>query len=501
MGHVHHVATRRGFLVRFVAAGAGTFALPLIQACAPAPAAAPTSAPAPPAQPTAAPTTAPAAAPTAAPAAKPAAAATTAPTTAPAAVAAKPATDTAWEDMWKKAGQPYSGATLRLPVGGRGHWGANEEASKDFARLTGIKSVWENISDAQLFDKLFLDLTSKAGAYDLVPLNYGWFASFMSGNHLEAIKKYLDDDRFPKVDMAAFVPALVDTYTVWEGVQYGLPWLGDAMILPYNTEHFKAAGFDPAVPPKTWDEVIEFGKKLTTGDQYGFALMGGRQAQAMCTYSAILFSYGTKFYDDAGKPQFATDNGVKAMNVMSQLVPISPPSAKTWGIDQAAESVAQGGVSMEIQWPGILAGLIDPQKSKVVGKMAFGPPPVRGPLGGWGIAISSWSKNKEAAWLMMNYLTTPRIQREYAPRGYAITAKALFTDPDVAKVYPYAKPFGDALGIGYPWPRTADTNEVVDIMSKHINAVIVGDEKPDDGAKAMNQEVETLRRERGLITS
>ena len=135
---------------------------------------------------------------------------------------------------------------MRLPVGGRGHWGANEEASKDFERITGIKSIWENISDAQLFDKLFLDLTSHAGAYDLVPLNYGWFSSFMSGNHLEAVKKYLDDERFPKVDMAAFVPALVDTYTVWEGVQYGLPWLGDAMILPYNTDHFKAAGLDPA---------------------------------------------------------------------------------------------------------------------------------------------------------------------------------------------------------------------------------------------------------------
>ncbi len=71
----------------------------------------------------------------------------------------------------------------------------------------------------------------------------------------------------------------------------------------------------------------------------------------------------------------------------------------------------------------------------------------------------------------------------------------------MAKVYPYAKPFGDALGIGYPWPRTADTNEVVDIMAKHINSVVVGDEKPEDGARAMNKEVEDLRRDRGLITS
>jgi hypothetical protein len=36
-------------------------------------------------------------------------------------------------------------------------------------------------------------------------------------------------------------------------------------------------------------------------------------------------------------------------------------------------------------------------------------------------------------------------------------------------------------------------------MSKHVNAVIVGDEKPDEGARTMNQEVEDLRRERGLI--
>ena len=151
MGHVHLVTTRRAFLSRFAALGAGAFALPLIQACAPAqPAAAPTTAPARLPRPRRPPPSRPPRRPRAAAA-----------TTAPAAVAAKPAADTGWDDMWKKAGHAYQGVTLRLPVGGRGHWGANEEASKDFEKLTGIKSVWENISDAQLFDKLFLDLTSQ----------------------------------------------------------------------------------------------------------------------------------------------------------------------------------------------------------------------------------------------------------------------------------------------------------------------------------------------------
>lgn len=492
------VTSRRRFLVRFGTLAATGLALPLIQACSQAPATTPTTAPAAPTA-AAAPTSGPPATAAAAPTVAPVAAAQA--TTAPAAATAQPAGDSQWEDTWKKAAAPYQGVTVRLPVGGRGHWGANEEASKDFERITGIKSVWENISDAQLYDKLFLDLTSQSGAYDLVPLNYAWFGGFMSGNHLEPVEKYLIDERFPKVDMNAFIPKLIEVYTVWEGKQYGLPWLGDAMIFPYNIEHFKDAGLDPQAPPQSWDQVVDYGKKLTKGDRYGFSLMGGRQVQAMCTYAAILFSYGKDFYDGSGKPQFATDEGIKAMSVIADLVPVSPPSAKTWEIDQAAEAVAQGTASMEIQWPGILAGLIDPQKSMVLGKMAFGPPPVRGPLGGWGIAISAHSKNKEPAWLLMNYLTTPRIQKQYAPKGYAITATALFQDPAVEKVYPYAKPFGQALSIGYPWPRTEESNDVFTIMAKHVNAVVVSDEKPDEGARAMNQEVEDLRRERGFITS
>jgi multiple sugar transport system substrate-binding protein len=499
MGYWQPTTSRRRFLVQCGALGAG-LAVPLLQACSQAPTAAPTSAPAPAAAAT--PTTAAAqAAPTAA--AKPTAAptavavATTAPTTA----AAQPTADSAWEDVWKKAAAPYQGVTLRLPVGQQGHWGVNEEASKEFERITGIKSIWENNPYEQLYDKVFLDLTSQSGTYDIIPLNYAWFGGFMSGNHLEPVESYLNDPRFPKVDMSIFVPKLVEVYTVWEGKQYGLPWLGDAMIFPYNMEHFKDAGLDPNAPPKDWDQVIEYGKKLTKGDRYGFSLMGGRQIQAMCTYAAILFSYNKDFYDDSGKPQFATPEGIKAMEVIANLVPISPPSSKTWEIDQAAEAVAQGVASMEIQWPGILGGLVDPQKSKVLGKMGYGAPPVRGPLGGWGIAMSAHSKNKEPAWLMMNYLTTTRIQKQYAPKGYAITATALFQDPDIQKVYPYAKPFGDALAIGYPWPRTPESNDVFTIMAKHVNAVVVGDEKPDDGARAMNQEVEDLRRERGFITS
>jgi ABC-type glycerol-3-phosphate transport system substrate-binding protein len=121
--------------------------------------------------------------------------------------------------------------------------------------------------------------------------------------------------------------------------------------------------------------------------------------------------------------------------------------------------------------------------------MAYAPPPGRGPLGGWGAAISAYSRNKEATWLLINYLTTPRIQKEYAAKGYAITAEALFSDPEIQKVYPYAEAAGQAMASGYPWPRSQESVDVFTIMTEHCNAVVVGQEEPEAAARAMDAEV------------
>lgn len=418
----------------------------------------------------------------------------------PPAIISRQSEDTEWDDMWKRAAEPFAGANVRVPAGPiEGHFGANAEAAAVFAELTGITSEWEAIPYDQQYQKIFLDLTSQSGTYDLIPLNYAWFGGFMSGNHLEPVEQYLNDERFPAVDMNAFIPRLIEVYTIYEGVQYGLPWLGDAMIFPYNTQHFSDVGLDPATPPSTWDEVIQFGQQLTTGDRYGFALMGGRQVQVMCTYAAILFAQDVNFYDDAGRPLFDTPEGHRAMEMMVDLAAIAPPAATTWDIVAAAEAVAQGVCSTELQWPGVLGTLLEPD-APVAGQMAYAPPPGRGPLGGWGAAISAYSANKEATWLLMNYLTTPRIQKEYAAQGYAITAEALFLDPEIQEIYPFAEAAGAAMATGQPWPRTPESNDVFTIMSKHINAVVVGEAEPDAASVAMNEEVLALREERGMIT-
>ena len=52
-------------------------------------------------------------------------------------------------------------------------------------------------------------------------------------------------------------------YNSAEGQIWTMPFNNSVPVLYYNRDLFVAAGLDPDKPPTTWDEVIEYGKKLT----------------------------------------------------------------------------------------------------------------------------------------------------------------------------------------------------------------------------------------------
>lgn len=409
-----------------------------------------------------------------------------------------------FEAAYEAAAAPFRGKdiTLRLPVGGEGFWTLWEtKISPRFTELTGIKTQFESANYEQVYEKTFLDLGAKSGTYDVFDLNYTWFGQFIAADGLAVIEPWLSDPKMPKVDVTGYIPALLDTYGKWEGKLYGLPLISDAMIFPYNMTHFKDAGLDPEKPPTTWDEVYTYGKQLMTGDRAGFALMGGRQIQAMCTYAAIFFGLAHKgFYNDDGTSAFASPEGQQAMDIIAiQLPEISPPAATTWDIVQASEAVAQGKCSMEIQWPGILQSLVDP-KAPVAGQMGYAAPPGGTVLGGHGVGVSNYSKNKDAAYLYSAYSTAPEIQKQYVADGYTISWQSLFTDPEVQKSNPYIVPFGKALATGIGFPKFEDSPQIFDIMVKHISSAISKQVTTKAALDAMNAEMNALRKEKGYIT-
>ena len=65
-----------------------------------------------------------------------------------------------------------------------------------------------------------------------------------------------------------YVPGILDGLK-HDGNIYGVICEASAPVLFYNKAHFLEAGLDPDAPPKTWDELIEMGKKLVKYDENG----------------------------------------------------------------------------------------------------------------------------------------------------------------------------------------------------------------------------------------
>ncbi|MBF0194848.1 MAG: sn-glycerol-3-phosphate ABC transporter substrate-binding protein UgpB [Magnetococcales bacterium] len=73
-------------------------------------------------------------------------------------------------------------------------------------------------------------------------------------------------------DAKQYIASISGYYTSKNGEMLSLPFNSSTPVLYYNKKAFKKAGLDPAKPPKTWQQVEVFAKKLiASGYECGFS--------------------------------------------------------------------------------------------------------------------------------------------------------------------------------------------------------------------------------------
>jgi len=117
----------------------------------------------------------------------------------------------------------------------------------------------------------------------------------------------------------------------------------------------------------------------------------------------------------------------------------------------------------------VFAGSInDPEKSKVVGKVGWAPHPMgtrRGSqTGGFGIGIPANAQNKDAAFLLMQWLTSKETDKKIALAGGNPSRYSTHADPEVNEKFPHMAIFGEALQHADP-----DWRPIIPVWGK-INA-------------------------------
>jgi len=277
----------------------------------------------------------------------------------------------------------------------------------------------------QLTSKQILDVQSGTGEFDVFDYFYFGLGDLIDAGALVDLTDWIDKNS-RQIGVDGYLPSVYDPYTLLDGRRWGLPYDGDVHILFYNAELLERHGLEP---PTTWDEYDEIAAKITRdsrGAAYG-AIVSGQQVPMIlgCSYINRLTGYGGDLVDADGKPQLTSDASIAALQHLVDVAPVALPTPLQIGFDQANQAFLSGQGALLDTWTDMALRAEDPTASKIVGRWGAVSLPVGGANrtprtaldAGFGLGISTASKNPEAAAAFINWATA-------APQNLAVSSTA-----------------------------------------------------------------------------
>jgi ABC-type glycerol-3-phosphate transport system substrate-binding protein len=293
---------------------------------------------------------------------------------------------------------------------------AQETAIKDFEKNNDAVVELTVFPYVELQDKLLTAVAAGKGP-DILLLDQIWVAQYASAGFIEPL-----DDRVTKSKLKAddFFPGAWGA-AKYQGRQYAVPFdVGVWALLYYNKDMFKAAGLNPEKPPVTWEDFLNYGKKLTNvnANKYGTAIWVGTGDAVQCVVDAFIFSNGGKVVDDAGKRSLLnTRESIEALEFYKKLQAISPPGTVGRSEEDAFKLFTAGQVAMFMygEWGQDTIAARAPDMNYGMGLL---PRPADGKsigtFGGWEMAINKKSENKDLAWKFLEYAAQASVNKKIA---------------------------------------------------------------------------------------
>ncbi|MFD2613444.1 ABC transporter substrate-binding protein [Paenibacillus gansuensis] len=192
----------------------------------------------------------------------------------------------------------------------------------------------------------------------------------------------------------------------------------------YRKDWFDAKGLQP---PTTWQELYETGKTLTdpAANRFGFSFRGGPGSNG--NTDAMILSYNgdnvnledSMFLKD-GKTVFSSPEAKQATELYMKIYKeTSPPDSINWGFQEQVQAFTSGVTAILLQDPDVIQTL---ETGMDKNTWATAPMP-KGPggkalisAGGAGWGITSFSKNKDAAFKLISFLSSPQQNIEFSKK-------------------------------------------------------------------------------------
>jgi multiple sugar transport system substrate-binding protein len=339
-----------------------------------------------------------------------------------------------------------------------------------------------------LHDKITLASGSSDG-YDVVLFDVIWPAEFAVNNILTDVTSRIDPKTRDGLEAGAW------TTVDYKGKSYGMPWSSDSKYLFYNKAILAKAGI--TAPPASWDDVKKDAEIIKQKNilQYPIVWSWSQNEAAICDYTVLMQAFSGKFLDADGKPAFQTGGGLDALNYMVDSLKsgISNPHSTEYLEEDARRVFSSGQAAFALNWTYMydLANSSD-KESQVTGQVGvMSPPGIPGKStistvnGAMGLGIPVASKNQDAAWNYIEYLTSAEVEAKYAGSSPS-SWKSFYEDAKKTK-----GPNSDliaaqdaSLGALFARPQVPDYQQFSARLQQALQQAMLGKASAEDSLKS-----------------
>ncbi len=355
---------------------------------------------------------------------------------------------------------PYAGTTLVVNFPSHPHYNAVMAVLPEFTAQTGIEVEVDMLPYLDMRERQTLELALDEGAYDLIAYVVFSKADYVYADQIENLARFFMNPRLadPTYDAADLIDGYVQNIGVAGGEKgylpgptgslFGLPFGSETSVLFYRTDIFEKHGL---TPPETYEDLLELACRIPElepgmGGVASRAASGHQAAHAFLLHLAPL---GGRVFDESWNPIINNAAGVAAAEALERIVDCGPEGSSAFGPGEAANAFAQGQAAMFLDSIAFAADFQDPARSTVVGKVGYAMHPMgvrRGSqTGGFGLAIPRNAEHPEAAFLLMQWLTSKEGDLAVAMAGGNPSRFSTYADGDLNARYPWSAAFGEAL--------------------------------------------------------
>ncbi len=301
-----------------------------------------------------------------------------------------------------------------------------------------------------------------------------------------------------------FMPAYLASAQV-DGHLWAVPFQRSTAVMYYNKEAFAAAGLDPEQPPRTWDEMVEFGKALTVSDssgnvtQWGLGIPSSMNAVHWLFGALVAQNGGMLSSEDGTHTFFDSPEVIEALQFFVDLSTehgIHPPGILEWGTTPS--DFMQGRLAMAWHTTGNLSNIRNNAPFDFGVAPYPGNPEPASVLGGGNLYIFSGASEEQqaAAFEFVKFMTSAELLADWgvqtgyvAPRDDSWETETL---RNFVQEVPQAQVARMQIADSVPEISTFEAARINQVLNTGIQAAVIGEQTPEAAMQAAQAEADRI---------